>query len=86
MRLMLQRLLAQQALSPGTALPVCELIAAGWPGERMKHRSGVRRVYTEIGRMRDLGLRDVLLHDDDGYFLAPHVAVVDGRFGQPKSA
>lgn len=56
---------------PGTALGTLDVVAAGWPAEKMKHEAATLRVYTTIRRLRALGLEDVLLTRDDGYLLAP---------------
>lgn len=56
---------------PGAALTTLDVVAAGWPGEKMKHEAATLRVYTTIRRLRALGLDDVLVTRDDGYLLAP---------------
>ena len=69
----LQRLLArlaeQRETVPGQPLSVEELIAAGWPGERMLPKAGATRVYSAIASLRRLGLREVLVRDGHGYLL-----------------
>jgi hypothetical protein len=52
------------------------LFEAGWPGEHIVQTAAHRRVYTAIGTLRDLGLRDVLIRRDDGYLLAPDTRLV----------
>ena len=54
------------------------LLAAGWPGERLRYDSGMLRVYTAIRRLRALGLERVLLTRDDGYQLDPEVRLERG--------
>lgn len=75
----LQRLLASLAthreIAPGVPLAVDDLIAAGWPGERMLPRAGATRVYTAIASLRRLGLREVLVRVEGGYMLTPAVPV-----------
>jgi hypothetical protein len=71
----LARLAAERDGQPGRPLSVEALVDAGWPGERMLARAGATRVYTAIASLRRLGLRDVLLSTDDGYLLAPAVAL-----------
>jgi hypothetical protein len=46
-----------------------DVLAAGWPGERMQPASGAARVYMAIRRLRDLGLARALVTVDDGYVL-----------------
>jgi hypothetical protein len=55
-----------------------DLLAAGWPGERVLHDSGMLRVYTAIRRLRKLGLDEMLVTRDEGYFLDPKVAIRRG--------
>ncbi len=48
-------------------LDVDAMLAAGWPGERMRAESGAARVYMAVRRLRELGLESVLRTDDGGY-------------------
>ncbi len=57
------------------ALSVPELVAAGWPGERVLPRAGASRVYVSITSLRKMGLRDALERTTDGYRLASAVAI-----------
>jgi predicted ATPase len=72
-RAALRRILAALArarvASPGSALTLDEVLAAGWPGERMSAEAGAARVYNAIQRLRRLGLDGVLRTRDDGYLL-----------------
>lgn len=61
--------------SPGGAVPIDTLIARGWPGERVLASAGAERVYAAIATLRKLGLRDVLLRQDDGYLLDPKIVL-----------
>jgi tetratricopeptide (TPR) repeat protein len=54
------------------------LIAAGWPGERLRADAGVKRLRTAIWTLRKLGLEAVLLTRDDGYLLDPRVPLRRG--------
>jgi serine/threonine protein kinase/tetratricopeptide (TPR) repeat protein len=76
LRAILSALLRARTSAPGTALSTSEVLDAGWPGERVLPRAGVARVYTAIKTLRDLGLREVLLSSDDGYFIDPAQPVV----------
>jgi hypothetical protein len=58
---------------PGAATNAVALLELGWPGERVRHESGMLRVYTAIRRLRALGLADALETRDDGYLLSPRV-------------
>ncbi len=75
MRLMLLALATQRVERPEAALTLEQLFEAGWPGERIAQTAAFRRVYTAIGSLRDMGLRDVLVRRDDGYRLAETVPV-----------
>ncbi len=75
LRLMLMGLTSHRIDHPGAALSLDQLFEAGWPGERIATSAAHRRVYTAIGTLRDVGLRDLLLRRDDGYLLSPEVPV-----------
>lgn len=60
---------SQHACSPDV------LIAAGWPGERIKRQAGLNRVYVALAMLRKMGLREVLQRDDEGYRLDPTLIV-----------
>ncbi len=75
LRLLLLRLATLRLERSGQALTLEALFEAGWPGERISQSAAFRRVYTAIGTLRDLGLRDVLVRRDDGYLLSPGVRV-----------
>jgi hypothetical protein len=47
-----------------------DLLAAGWPGERVRYDAGANRVYVALAELRKLGLRDWLMNDGAGYRLA----------------
>jgi hypothetical protein len=64
------------------ALDVADMLAAGWPGERMRAESGAARVYMAVRRLRLLGLERVLRTDEDGYFFDRHADVVWGDPGR----
>ena len=75
-RLLLLRLIEEHAKKPGHPLTVDDLLAAGWPGERVIRDAGASRVYVALGTLRKLGLRDVILSRDGGYLLDPQVKIV----------
>ena len=70
------KLAERRELAPGEPLSVDELIAAGWPGERIMAKAGATRVYTALSTLRRLGLREVLARRDGGYMLSPAVPLV----------
>ena len=69
--LLLKRLLEQRERSPGEGLEVAELLAAGWPGERVSLKAGSSRVYNALTTLRQMGLEPILLRRNDGYLLDP---------------
>jgi predicted ATPase len=75
LRLILLALIEHAERAPGVGLSRTEVLARGWPGEKMRPDSGATRVYTSIRRLRRGGLSGVLLTRDDGYLLDPSVAV-----------
>ena len=75
-RLLLLRLIQEHAKKPGSPLTVDDLLAAGWPGERVIRDAGASRVYVALGTLRKLGLRDVILSREGGYLLDPLVKIV----------
>jgi predicted ATPase len=75
MRLVLDALVARRLAEPGAATSAIALLEKAWPGERVRHESGMLRVYTAIRRLRAMGLADVLETRDDGYLLSARVAV-----------
>jgi transcriptional regulator of acetoin/glycerol metabolism len=62
-------------VEPGRALSVTDLVAAGWPGERVLPRAGASRVYVSITSLRKMGLRDAIERSADGYCLTDGVHI-----------
>ena len=71
LRLILARLADERARAPGKGLSVDDILAAGWPGERVIPEAGANRVYVALATLRKIGLRAVLLSREDGYMLDP---------------
>ena len=72
-RLALDALVVRRLAEPGVATPATALLEQAWPGERVRHESGMLRVYTAVRRLRAMGLADVLETRDDGYLLSARV-------------
>lgn len=70
---LVQRRLADAPEAPASTE---ELVAAGWPGERILPEAARDRVYAAIGTLRKLGLDRVLVRTDGGYAIASEVRVV----------
>jgi hypothetical protein len=62
--------------APGRSFSVPELLAIGWPGERMTAESGNARVYMTMRRLRAFGLQGLLVTDDVGYKIHESIQVV----------
>ncbi|NUP10115.1 MAG: AAA family ATPase [Polyangiaceae bacterium] len=60
---------------PGEPAAIEEIIAAGWPGERVRGEAGANRAYVALATLRKLGLRDVIEHGQGGYLIPPRLAV-----------
>lgn len=75
---MLSVLATSRERAPGTAMSVNALFRAGWPGEHIQKSSAANRVRVALAALRSLGLRDVLLHNGDGYLLDASIAVDRG--------
>lgn len=84
LRRLLLGLVQRQREEPGVGLSLSELLAIGWPEERVIHKAGANRVYVALATLRQLGLRRHLLSRDDGYLLDPALAVI--RAEEPPTA
>jgi len=73
LRHVLDALVTRRLAEPGSPYRRTRCLEAGWPGERVRHESGMLRVYSVIRRIRALGVADALLTRDDGYLLDPGV-------------
>jgi DNA-binding response OmpR family regulator len=71
----LRRILVALVDNHGRPLSRDEVLAAGWPRERMRPESGAMRVHTAICRLRKTGLGDLLITRDDGYLIDPRITV-----------
>ena len=63
-------ILLKLAGARGRPLTLDEVVAAGWPGERIQPEAAAARAYTAIKTLRELGLGDLLERRDDGYLLS----------------
>lgn len=73
LRLIVERLLWLRLESAGTALAWDGLLQAGWPDEKVIASAGAHRVRVAVSTLRKLGLRGVLITNDDGYLFDPEV-------------
>lgn len=79
-RLATQRLLAALARArnetPGRTIPLSDLIAVGWPGERLQEAAGKNRLRVALSWMRKNGLGRALASAANGYLLNPRLVDV----------
>ena len=74
-RLMLEALVQRRMEAPGQVLTVEQLFERGWPGEKALPEAAANRVYVNLSRLKDMGLRQHLSRRDDGYLLEPSLEV-----------
>ena len=60
----------------GQTLRLEALFEAGWPGESIAYESLRNRVHVNLARLRSLGLKEVLVRTESGYFLDPRVDLI----------
>lgn len=73
---LLARLAERRLSTPGQPVPAPELVAAGWPNERIADRAARNRLRVALATLRKVGLRDVLITKDGGYMIDPGFDVV----------
>ena len=78
-RSLLLTLVQARVETPGRALPMEQLLAGGWPGERLIPHAGASRVYTMLTTLRNLGLRGLIVSRRDGHLLDPAIPIVVER-------
>lgn len=71
LRLVLRALVERRVEAAGQPIPKTELVDVGWPGEKMLLRAAMNRLYVTIRSLRELGLRSLLVRQDEGYLLDP---------------
>jgi hypothetical protein len=70
MRRVLDRLVAERLARPGAAVSVDDLVAAGWPGERIREDAALNRLYVALATLRKRGLRELIVSTEGGYALS----------------
>lgn len=73
LRRLLLALAEKRVQEPGSLLASADLVAAGWPGERMLEKSAQDRLWVAIRSLRRLGLDGILVTGREGYLLDPDV-------------
>lgn len=75
LRRILDRLVQARLEAPGEVLSIDDLIAAGWPDERIGADAALNRAYVALANLRKRGLRDVIVSSAGGYALSQSVVV-----------
>lgn len=76
----LRALVAAHQGDPPATLSGEQLLAAGWPGEKVQPEAGQSRVYVALSTLRKLGLLDWIESHPDGYRLRPTGILIRPRF------
>jgi len=76
LRLIVQRLAEAREATPGVGIDVHALVEAGWPNERILTEAATARVYTAIKTLREVGLGEALIRQDDGYLFSAEWEIV----------
>jgi predicted ATPase len=74
-RRLVERLVRERLASPGAPVAVADLVAAGWPGEKLAESSAQNRLHVALAALRADGLRDLLKREPTGYLLDPSIDV-----------
>jgi predicted ATPase len=75
LRRILAHLAARRIEAPGEVVTIDELIAVGWPSEKIATEAALNRAYVALASLRKMGLRGILVQGGGGYALSPAVAV-----------
>lgn len=75
LRRLLYTLASARLHRPGQCLARGELVAAGWPGERILPRAAANRMHVALFRLRRMGLGDWLEHVADGWRISPSLEI-----------
>ncbi len=74
-RRLVERLVRERVANPGAPITLPDLVAAGWPGEKLTGSSAQNRLHVALAALRADGLRELLKRDPGGYLLDPAVDV-----------
>lgn len=76
---LLERLVQHHRAGGAEGLDVHDLVEAGWPDEIIQPDAAATRLYTSVRYLRNLGLRDALIRDENGYLLDPTLRIETAR-------
>jgi hypothetical protein len=68
---LLLALVRRRLSAPGEPTPGADLVAAGWPGQRLSEDLAQNRLHVALASLRASGLRTLLLRTPKGYLLDP---------------
>jgi hypothetical protein len=71
---------------PGHPIGLPDLVAAGWPDERILAAAAKNRVHVALSRLRRLGLGPWLVHVGDGWLLSTEIGLEVSAAAQPPAA
>jgi len=74
-RRILQALVESRLLTPGRGLSVETIFQIGWPRTETHPYEAAKRVYDGVGRLRRIGLGEILARNAEGYLLSPEVEI-----------
>ncbi len=80
LRGILEALIERHRSAPGQGLPLAALQQAGWPGESIRAEAAANRIHVALSRLRQSGLREVLLRTSAGYHFAPGLQIESVAF------
>lgn len=75
LRRILEALVEQHGAAAGRSLDQRQLLARGWPNERLLADAASKRLRVAVATLRKLGLRELLITRDDGYTLDPRTSL-----------
>lgn len=79
LRRIVAALVRQHRASPGTPVVARDLVAAGWPGERLLPCAATNRLYVALATLRSLGMRGCLRRGRGGWLIDPDLRIVSGE-------
>lgn len=74
-RRLVERLVRERVANPGAPIAFADLVAAGWPGEKLVESSAQNRLHVALATLRADGLRELLRREPGGYLLDPAIEV-----------
>ncbi|MEO7112541.1 MAG: hypothetical protein ABI183_19000, partial [Polyangiaceae bacterium] len=72
----LMELVRKRIDAPNVPISRNDLVAIGWPGEKLDQDAGFNRLGVALSDLRRAGLRNILLHREGGHLLDPEIPIV----------